>query len=330
MMISNIETHSNTGNSRIYLNRTVTIVMYHYVRDLERSRYPRIKGLSVDRFRNQLAHIESQYSPISAEELLDAVASPHRRLPENAILLTFDDGYSDHFDNVLPLLQEKGMKACFFPMAKAILDGRVLDVNKIQFILAAVENVWPLIDEVFEALDEFRGQYSLKSREAYLMTVTDKHRYDPREVTIFKRLLQRELPEAVRSELVDRLFKEYVTANEAEFAAELYMSLDQVGQLHETGMHVGSHGYSHAWLNHLSPAAQQTEIDLSLGFLRRAGIPLENWTMCYPYGGFDDSLLDVLRGRECKLGFTVEARVADLERDGRLTLPRIDTNDLPS
>jgi len=312
------------------MNRSVTIVMYHYVRDLEHSRFPRIKGLSVDGFRNQLAHIESRYTPISAEDLLEAVVFPHRSLPENAVLLTFDDGYSDHHDNVLPLLEEKGMKACFFPMAKAILEHRVLDVNKIQFILAAVENVWHLIDEVFEALDEFRGAYALKSREAYLMSITDKHRYDPREVTIFKRLLQRELPEAVRGELVNRLFMRHVTGDEAAFSAELYMSLDQLRVLHDAGMHVGSHGYSHAWLNHLPLEAQQTEIDLSLGFLRRAGIPLENWTMCYPYGGYDESLLSVLRRRDCKLGFTVEARVADLEREGRLTLPRIDTNDLPS
>lgn len=304
--------------------------MYHYVRDLEHSRYPRIKGLSLDRFRNQLVHIQSRYKPISAEELLEAVAFPHRSLPENAILLTFDDGYSDHYQNVLPLLMETGMKGCFFPMAKAILEQRVLDVNKIQFVLAAVENVWSLIDEVFEALDQFRDLYALKSREEYLMSVTEKHRYDPREVTIFKRLLQRDLPEAVRAELVDRLFKQHVTADEAEFAAELYMSLDQLQELHRAGMHVGSHGYSHAWLNHLTPEVQQIEIDQSLGFLRTAGIPVENWTMCYPYGGYNESLLNVLIDRECKLGFTVEARVADLEREGRLTLPRIDTNDLPS
>jgi hypothetical protein len=30
------------------------------------------------------------------------------------------------------------------------------------------------------------------------------------------------------------------------------------------------------------------------------------------------------------MGFSVEARVADLDTDDRLTLPRLDTNDLPS
>jgi peptidoglycan/xylan/chitin deacetylase (PgdA/CDA1 family) len=312
------------------MNRSVTIVMYHYVRDLERSRYPRIKGLSLEGFRNQLAHIETHYTPVSAEDILEAVEFPHRRLPENSILLTFDDGYSDHHANVLPLLKERGLKACFFPMAQAILEHKVLDVNKIQFILAAVPDVWPLIDEIFEALDEFRDRYSLKSREAYLMSITEKHRYDSREVTIFKRMLQRELPQAVRAELVERLFVRYVSKDEACFARELYMSLDDLRELREEGMHIGSHGYTHAWLNHLRPEKQQIEVDLSLRFLHQAGISLSDWTICYPYGGYDDSLLDILRGRQCKLGFTVEPRVADLDREGRLTLPRIDTNDLPS
>jgi peptidoglycan/xylan/chitin deacetylase (PgdA/CDA1 family) len=312
------------------MSRTVTIVMYHYVRDLERSRYPRIKGMTLERFRNQLEYIDSHFTPISAEDLLEAVSSPHRALPENAILLTFDDGYSDHHDNVLPLLKEKGIKACFFPPAQAILEHKVLDVNKIQFVLAAVPNVWSLLDEVFEALDEFRSEYSLKSREAYLTSITEKHRYDPREVTVFKRLLQRELPEPVRVELVQRLFARHVSSDEAAFASELYMSLEQLGALHAEGMHIGSHGYTHAWLNALVPEAQRTEVDRSLEFLQQAGIPLRDWTICYPYGGFDESLIDILRTRRCSLGFTVEPRVADLDREGRLTLPRIDTNDLPS
>lgn len=310
--------------------RCATIVMYHYVRDLERSRYPRIKGLSLDRFRNQLEHIESHYTPISAEDLREAASSPNRTLPQNAILLTFDDGYSDHYDNVLPLLKKKGIRACFFPPAQAILEHKVLDVNKIQFVLAAVPDVGALLDEVFEALDDFRAENQLKSRGDYLSSITEKHRYDPHEVTVFKRLLQRELPLPVRGQLVQRLFAKHVSSDEAAFACELYMSLEQLGALHAEGMHVGSHGYAHAWLNHLSPEAQETEVDRSIDFLGQAGIPLHDWSICYPYGGFNESLLEILRARSCKLGFTVEPRIANLDSDGYLTLPRIDTNDLPS
>ena len=95
--------------SRLFrMNRTVTIVMYHYVRDLERSRFPAIKGLSLERFRRQLDHIKANFTPIGVEEVLEAVASPKSELPPNSILLTFDDGYSDHFLNVFPMLDARG------------------------------------------------------------------------------------------------------------------------------------------------------------------------------------------------------------------------------
>jgi peptidoglycan/xylan/chitin deacetylase (PgdA/CDA1 family) len=312
------------------MNRRITIVMYHYVRDLKRSRFPAIKGLSVERFCRQLDYIQARYAPITIDKLLRCLESREEDLPPNPILLTFDDGYSDHFANVFPLLDARGIQGCFFPPAQPVLEHTVLDVNKIHFILAAVPNAEALLDEVFLLLPEFRSEHALKTREAYLLDATEEHRYDTREVTALKRLLQRELPEAVRVEIVRRLFAKHVTADEAAFACELYMSIDQIACLRRHGMHIGSHGYTHAWLNHISPEAQVVEIDRSLDFLQKLGIGQDEWTVCYPYGGFNDSLLQILRARECRLGFTVEARVADLDVDDRLTLPRVDTNDLPS
>jgi peptidoglycan/xylan/chitin deacetylase (PgdA/CDA1 family) len=312
------------------MSRNVTIVMYHYVRDLEHSRFPAIKGLSIERFRRQLDYIQNRYTPISVDDLIEAQASPTNRLPENAILLTFDDGYSDHFLNVFPLLDAKGIKGCFFPPAQAVLEHVVLDVNKIQFVLAAVPDAAKLLEQVFTAIEDFRSHYELKSLEEYLAAVTEKHRYDVHEVTVIKRLLQRELPEPVRIAIVRRLFQKYVAVDEAAFAVELYMSLDQIECMRRHGMHIGSHGYSHAWMNHIAPADQAIETERSLEFLKLVGAGNRDWTMCYPYGGFNDSLLQILRERSCSLGFTVEPRIADLNHDDRLTLPRIDTNDLPS
>jgi peptidoglycan/xylan/chitin deacetylase (PgdA/CDA1 family) len=304
--------------------------MYHYVRDLEHSRFPAIKGLTLERFRRQLDFIQSRYTAISVEDVFEALKSSTNKLPENAILLTFDDGYSDHFLNVFPLLDARGIKGCFFPPAQAVLEHVVLDVNKIQFVLAAVQDARNLLGEILDAIEGFRSQYQLKSRDEYLAAVTEKHRYDMREVTVIKRLLQRELPEPVRTAIVQRLFERYVATDETAFAMELYMSLDQIECMRRHGMHIGSHGYTHAWMNHISPAEQAVETDRSLEFLKLVGSGKREWTMCYPYGGFNDSLLHVLRERSCSLGFTVDPRIADLNFDDPLTLPRIDTNDLPS
>jgi len=312
------------------MNRLVTIVMYHYVRDLARSRFPAIKGLSLERFACQLDYIQTHYTPITVEDLFEASSSPSHKLPSNALLLTFDDGYSDHFANVLPALESRGMRGCFFPPAQAVLEHKVLDVNKIHFVLATRPDAASLLEDVFSELDEFRCEYPLKTREAYLLAPAEEHRYDTRDVTLFKRLLQRELPEPVRTEIVRRLFARHVTADEAAFASELYMSVEQIACLRSRRMHIGSHGYSHAWMNRLSEGDQTTEVDRSIQFLRGLGVPSDEWSMCYPYGGLNESLLRIVRARRCRLGFTVEARIANLDTDDPLTLPRVDTNDLPS
>jgi peptidoglycan/xylan/chitin deacetylase (PgdA/CDA1 family) len=312
------------------LPRTLTIVMYHYVRDLVRSRYPVIKGLSLERFRRQLDHIQRCYTPISAREMVAAMRDPTQPLPENSILLTFDDGFSDHFDNVFPLLDERGISGCFFPVGQAVLEHKVLDVHKIQFLLAAVPDPAALLDQVFAALPEFSRDHRLGSREEYLTAAAEPHRYDPREVILLKRLLQRELPQAVRTELVRRLFSRYVSADEPAFACELYMSADQIACMRRHGMHIGSHGYSHAWLNHIPAETQAAEVSQSLQFIKTFGVGPDDWTMCYPYGGFNEETLNVLRACNCPAGFSVEPRIADLDADDPLTLPRLDTNDLPS
>ena len=51
--------------------------------------------------------------------------------------------------------------------------------------------------------------------------------------------------------------------------------------------------------------------------------------MCYPYGGYDESLLSILKERNCTVGLTIEVGIADLAKNDPLTLPRLDTNDLP-
>jgi peptidoglycan/xylan/chitin deacetylase (PgdA/CDA1 family) len=311
------------------MTQSLTIVMYHYVRDLERSRFPAIKGLSLDRFRRQLDYIESHYTPVTIEAVIASVATAEP-LPDNAVLLTFDDGYIDHFVNVFPLLDSRRIQGCFFPPAQAILEHRVLDVNKIQFVLASVPDAEALLDQVFAALPEFSASHNLKTRDAYLASITEQHRYDAHAVIVLKRLLQRELPEPVRAEIVRRLFVKHVSTDETAFAAELYMSVEQIACLRRHGMHIGSHGYTHAWLNHISTEIQAEEVDQSLAFLGRFGVAPDNWTICYPYGGFNETLLEQLRPRHCRLGFTVEARVAKIGVDDPLTLPRLDTNDLPS
>lgn len=50
----------------------LTVVMYHYVRDLRHSRYPQIKGLDIALFKEQIGFLKKHYHFVTIEEVIDA------------------------------------------------------------------------------------------------------------------------------------------------------------------------------------------------------------------------------------------------------------------
>lgn len=307
---------------------SLTIVMYHYVRDLQHSRYPEIKGLSKGDFEEQIRYIKKHYNVISGPELMDAI-SEGALLPPRPLILTFDDGYIDHFTEVFPVLDRENLPGCFFPPAKCILKQEVLDVNKIHFVLASTPKKRTLVEYIFKKIDENRSRYKLLTSAAYWDKLGTPTRFDPAEVIFCKCMLQRELPIDLRQAVTDELFGRFVTTDEASFSRELYMTPDQIGMLQRHGMYVGSHGYDHFWLNTLPIQEQEQEIDQSLAFLKSLGVDIQRWIMSYPYGAYNDSLLSVLTSRNCIVGLTTDVGLVRLDEHNPLILPRLDTNDLP-
>jgi peptidoglycan/xylan/chitin deacetylase (PgdA/CDA1 family) len=307
---------------------SLTIVMYHYVRDLAKSRYPGIKARTLEGFKAQLDFIASRYIVVTAQQVVAAIRGEDS-VPGNAAWLTFDDGYLDHYTNVFPLLFDRGWQGSFFPPSQAVLYGKLLDVNKIHFILAAQPQPDAIVREIKAAMNMLSKDQDLRSFEEYWQEYAQPTRYDPADVVFIKRSLQFGLPGSIRVEIVDRLFERFVSVDPAAFAAELYLSQDQLQTMIACGMYVGSHGASHCWLDRIPPAQQAAEIDDSLDFLRAVGAPAQGWVMCYPHGGFDQSLLGLLRQRNCWAALTTRSAAASLDADDPLLLPRVDTNELP-
>ena len=106
------------------------IAMYHYTRDLKHSRYPKIKGLDFPLFREQILFLKDHFHVVTMEQVLDA-AEGKDTLPENAVLLTFDDGYLDNYTYAMPILEEAGIQGSFFIPGKTFAQHQLLDVNKI-------------------------------------------------------------------------------------------------------------------------------------------------------------------------------------------------------
>lgn len=308
----------------------LTVVMYHYIRDLKNSRYPLIKGLDVNLFKGQIEYLQKHYNFVTIEQIIAAYNNQFV-LPNKSVLLTFDDAYVDHFTNVFPILYKKKIQGAFFPPVKAVTEHTVLDVNKIHFILAST-NISSLLTEIEKHIQYYKHQYNLNSFEEYFNRLAIANRFDSKEVIFVKRLLQVELEETLRNRITDQLFSKFVSSDEGAFSRELYMSEDQLCCMISCGMHVGAHGYDHYWLGSLSEAKQQVEIEKSINFIQRIGGDISTWTICYPYGNYNEITTELLNKYKCRLGFTTKVAVANINsksQDERLVIPRLDTNDLP-
>jgi peptidoglycan/xylan/chitin deacetylase (PgdA/CDA1 family) len=103
----------------------VPILMYHYI-SAAPSAQDRIRyGLSVspEMFGAQLKLLQDNgFTTITLRDLYNylAIGTP---LPNNPIILTFDDGYLDNYTNAFPLLQKYNMIGTFFVLTGPADDG---------------------------------------------------------------------------------------------------------------------------------------------------------------------------------------------------------------
>jgi len=303
--------------------RTLTILNYHYVRPLARTRFPGIKGCDLERFETQIDYLRKNFEVLDVLEIIDAVDSGNS-LPANTALLTFDDGFSDHFSYVVPILAERELTGCFFPPAIPVIDHRVLDVHKAHFVLASGVSAATLCDEI----DRFVESMGLGNPRSFADAYRIPTARDSADVVYVKRMLQRGLAIDDRSRLAEALFQRFVTADETAFAEELYCSLDQLRLMARVGMTIGSHGCSHQWMSTLSPTEQEREIACSVSFLDRIDDgSTRRRTICYPYGDHDATTRELARRHGFRLGFADHHGFADLSVDDPFALPRVSTSD---
>jgi len=90
---------------------SVPIFMYHHIQDTDSKTNPIERGLSVSpqKFANQLDYIQSKgYRTVTFKELENGAT------PEKPVILTFDDGYHNFYENAFPELKKRNMTGVIF------------------------------------------------------------------------------------------------------------------------------------------------------------------------------------------------------------------------
>lgn len=256
----------------------LTIVMYHYVRDLPRTRFPRIKGVLTEHFRQQVAGLGERYEMATLESALAFVRGDYRPA-RDLCLLTFDDGLKDHVTDVLPVLAERGLQGVFFLPTACVEERRVPSVHKNHFLMAALE--FGEYRDVF--LRELNRLSPGTATGVDPATAARTYRWDTPEVAAFKFLLNFGVAETVRDTILDSMFARYL-GDEREFARELYLTWEDAGRMQDAGMVLGGHSHRHTALASLDDDRQRDDLTTCTDLLRRRLKSQRLWPFSYPYG----------------------------------------------
>lgn len=133
------------------ITQHVPILMYHYLSTppADADAIRRDLSVSPEQFEAHLAYLrQAGYKTTSLEQLAYAIKGVIQ-LPAKPIIITFDDGYRDNYENAFPILKKNGFAATFFIFTQPI------DENNVGYLS------WDMVKEMHRAGMEF-GSHSYR------------------------------------------------------------------------------------------------------------------------------------------------------------------------
>ena len=104
--------------------------MYHMVSDVK-GNIEKNFVVAPRRFKEQMEFIvNSGYCPVTLDALMQKIDNPEYALPEKPIIITFDDGYLDNYENAFDILKTLNLPATVFIVADFIGRTNLWDFQK--------------------------------------------------------------------------------------------------------------------------------------------------------------------------------------------------------
>ncbi len=301
-----------------------TVVMYHYVRDAEKTQYPGIKGISVKAFAEQVSYLQHHYGIISLDQYLGFLKG-EEDVPRNAAILSFDDGLKDHYSHAFPILRERGLPASFYPLTAPLTEGWVQPVQKVHFLLAKMATEQVADEFNFILRRDYPEQYRQYEVTDRTMPANPKRWGPPLERNL--KYIVGQLDPKTKSAIVDEIFGR-VFEDERAMCREIYLGWQEMREMIEGGMTFGGHTHSHPMLSRLSLSQQREELRKSKDILEtHLGIGITH--LSYPYGDFDETSIGILKELGYESAVAIQAEVNLGRKVNPFIIKRLDTNDIP-
>lgn len=112
-----------------YNDKSIPVLMYHSI-DYEKGNELRIPK---EIFREQMKYLkDNEYTTLTFDELYKFLVD-NKPIPKKSVIITFDDGYKDNYENAYPILKQFGLNATIFVITDTIdKDKNYLTSNELK------------------------------------------------------------------------------------------------------------------------------------------------------------------------------------------------------
>jgi len=213
-------------------------------------------------FESQMSALARRFNPVTIEEVRE-FAADGRRLPPWSAAVTFDDGFADNHDVVLPILSRYGIPATFYIMVNAVETGTPPWYVRVNFAFnTTTMPAWkhPENGRTFEIA-------SADGKKAALNVAWD---------------LGAARSGAAQEQLIHQI-EESLQVEPLDARSGLMMNWDQVRALKKSGHIIGGHTLSHPNLAQVTEAEARSEIRGCKERLEeKLGEPIQHFSYPHP------------------------------------------------
>lgn len=265
--------------------------------------------INKDLFEAQIRYLSANTNVVTLNDFVKGY-SGQKSLPKNSILITFDDGYLDNFQNAFPILKKYRVPATIFLTTNRI---GAQDLFWWDVLYAMIMRA--------ESLDPFREAATALNWND-LLGKENSQRYrngqKPLKERLFTALTLR--LQRMRQEDIDLLLgtlKETTGIKESNVVRD-FLSWEEIREMSNHGISFGSHSSTHANLSLLSEKELLRELRVSKEKIEeKTGIPVE--ALSYPYGIYDEKCEKAAEKSGYKVAFTTKRRNVSWDR---FSIPR--------